>query len=729
MNSKDFNEQNNNLINSNEMKNNDLLASNEFMFNFNKGKFLWKELMKINTKYIERSGEISLITPYVQNILYSRLTLDNIDMLSEEYIVQLVTLLQLTGQYLVYTQRMLEEENEQLKEQINYLKINITDNDKYQRIIEDLNRQNQEKDFLIKTYQDMIQTRNGVNEIDNKNLKSNKDDYNSNKNYYYCSICSGKKFKSKKYLDEHMERRHYNQNNMLRDSGDREERKVQEKDYKKDFEDKLNMMKNEIEAMIKQKEENNEFALLNKRLALLQNQILEQNYNNMINFKNNINYQRYPNYPPNSVKKEVKETSSTNTDYKKKYEELYKNYKDFAKRDEEKQKMLVDLQNLVKKLEIDKNNNKLNTNIEDINKKTNIEIERTRIKSNTNDRINININSNKYIDKDLNINNQMNKKEKDINYKQNNNINKEEDKKSGNVNKGEEENKNLNKNDKKIFVNNENITPTGLDTLKGNEINNNNPINNLEVNNTLLNTKTNNNINFNKILDSNIIDSNNPFISQNNIEDNEDKLKTDKKLFNQPPVNDISEINNIDKKDEAYVLTVSKFCKEFEKRNENYQGEEDYNKIKIPSKYNIDVEKKIDNRKEEIKEKLNNNSISSNNVKKLLKDNENRDSIYKKYYNKLNEVIHFKEILDSYNKYQQEKNKNQMIERPSGVSRPSIKNISGNNSGSKLAEGPYLLKTSTDDYKPPVNSVNPFSNRPSKISNGKLSDSVNEINK
>ena len=729
MNSKDFNEQNKNLLNSNEMKNNDLLASNEFMFNFNKGKFLWKELMKINTKYIERSGESSLITPYVQNILYSRLTLDNIDMLSEEYIVQLVTLLQLTGQYLVYTQRMLEEENEQLKEQINYLKMNITDNDKYQRIIEDLNRQNQEKDFLIKTYQDMIQTRNGINEIDIKNLKSNKDDYNSNKNYYYCSICSGKKFKSKKYLDEHMERRHYNQNNMLRDSGDREERKVQEKDYKKDFEDKLNMMKNEIEAMIKQKEENNEFALLNKRLALLQNQILEQNYNNMINFKNNINYQRYPNYPPNSVKKEVKETSSTNTDYKKKYEELYKNYKDFAKRDEEKQKMLVDLQNLVKKLENDKNNNKLNTNIEDINKKTNIEIERTRIKSNTNDRINININSNKYIDKDLNINNQMNKKAKDIDHKQNNNINKEEDKKSGNVNKGEEENKNLNKNDKKIFVNNENITPTGLDTLKGNEINNNNPINNLEVNNTLLNTKTNNNINFNKILDSNIIDSNNPFISQNNIEDNEDKLKTDKKIFNQPPVNDISEINNNDKKDEAYVLTVSKFCKEFEKRNENYQGEEDYNKIKIPSKYNIDVEKKIDNRKEEIKEKLNNNSISSNNVKKLLKDNENRDSIYKKYYNKLNEVLHFKEILDSYNKYQQEKNKNQMIERPSGVSRPSIKNISGNNSGSKLAAGPFLLKTSTDDYKPPVNSVNPFSNRPSKISNGKYSDSVNEINK
>ena len=110
MNSNDFNNtQKFNLINSNEVKNNDLIKSQEFNFNFIGTKFLWKELMKLNTKYIERSGDISSITPYVQNILCSRLTQDNIDMLSEEYIIQLVTLLQLTGQYLVYTQKMLEE--------------------------------------------------------------------------------------------------------------------------------------------------------------------------------------------------------------------------------------------------------------------------------------------------------------------------------------------------------------------------------------------------------------------------------------------------------------------------------------------------------------------------------------------------------------------------------------------------------------------------------------------
>ena len=102
-------------------------------------------------------------------------------MLSEEYIIQLVTLLQLTGQYLVYTQKMLEEENERLMDENSYLKNNLTENEKYSKIIEDLNRQNQEKDFLIKTYQDMIQT-NGINNIDlnnNKNSKTNSDFYNS----------------------------------------------------------------------------------------------------------------------------------------------------------------------------------------------------------------------------------------------------------------------------------------------------------------------------------------------------------------------------------------------------------------------------------------------------------------------------------------------------------------------------------------------------------------------
>jgi len=100
---------------------------------------------------------------------------------------------------------MLEAENDQLRDNISYLKNNLSDNEKYQRIIDDLNRQNQEKDFLIKTYQDMIQTGNGINDNDSDKIKNKKmnlkndPDYNSVKKiYYYCSICSGKKIQKSK---------------------------------------------------------------------------------------------------------------------------------------------------------------------------------------------------------------------------------------------------------------------------------------------------------------------------------------------------------------------------------------------------------------------------------------------------------------------------------------------------------------------------------------------------
>ena len=328
MNSKDFNQQNNNLINSNENINNDLISSQEFIVNFINSKFLWKELMKLNTKYIERSGDISIITPYVQNILCSRLTLDTIDMISEEYLIQLVTLLQLTGQYLVYTQKMLEAENEQLREQISYLKNNLTDTEKYQRIIDELNRQNKEKDYLINTYRDMGQAGNRFNDADlnnNKNkkmsLKNNPEFNETKKNYYYCRICSGKKFKSQKYLDEHMERRHFNQREFFKTAGEREERKSQEKNYRKEFEMKLNSLKNELESMIKQKEENNELALLNQRLELIQNQIVQQNYNNIISPKSNINYKANVDYSKNIIKREQK------VDYQKRNEEPKKENK------------------------------------------------------------------------------------------------------------------------------------------------------------------------------------------------------------------------------------------------------------------------------------------------------------------------------------------------------------------------------------------------------------------
>ena len=698
MNSNDFNNtQKFNLINSNEVKNNDLIKSQEFNFNFIGTKFLWKELMKLNTKYIERSGDISSITPYVQNILCSRLTQDNIDMLSEEYIIQLVTLLQLTGQYLVYTQKMLEEENERLMDENSYLKNNLTENEKYSKIIEDLNRQNQEKDFLIKTYQDMIQT-NGINNIDlnnNKNSKTNSDFYNSKKKYYYCSLCSGKKFISQKYLDEHIERRHYNQKDLIRQSGQKEEEKVQEKkNYRQQFEDKLNLMMKDFELKMKQQEENNDFVFLLNKMESLKDKMLQQNLNNteLIN-GNNINYQNSISYQQNIERNEKKETSSNkehkkrNDEYKKKYEETKKkydelkkildnDYMDLLKKYNEQEKKLNELQNLHNNIDKDKSNRIPNEYINN-----NTDIKRSNIKYNTSDYNKMKPNENE------------NKIQNNINNMKQNNHNMENS-----------ELKNYNEGYKssggKIFDNRETSTPMGDEIIKNQKEKN-----------------SDKNSNNNNIQNSDIFASKNVFISKNIDQDKNEKLKafdtikTNMTNKNQNVLNSIN-INNNSNNNEisqngSIPLTISKFRKAYEERDENFNRNDDYNQIKIPEKYKYNVEQKIEDKKEEIKAKLN-NSISSNNVKKLMEEKNNRDSIYKKYYDKLNEALNLENVLNSYNKYQKEKNKNQMIvgsfSKVSSINNDNEKNIH---------EGTFHLKASNN---PNMASENPYSNRPSQLS-------------
>ena len=734
MNSKDFNQQNNNLINSNENINNDLISSQEFIVNFINSKFLWKELMKLNTKYIERSGDISIITPYVQNILCSRLTLDTIDMISEEYIIQLVTLLQLTGQYLVYTQKMLEAENEQLREQISYLKNNLTDTEKYQRIIDELNRQNKEKDYLINTYRDMGQAGNRFNDADLKNnknkkmsLKNNPEFNESKKNYYYCRICSGKKFKSQKYLDEHMERRHFNQREFFKTVGEREERKSQEKNYRKEFEMKLNSLKNELESMIKQKEENNELALLNQRLELIQNQIVQQNYNNIISPKSNINYKANVDYSKNIIKREQKvDYQKRNEEPKKENKELTKMLEEQNKRMEEQEKWLRELSSQVNQIENNKIINKKPYQNNDIlQKKYNItetteengknNVKRHNNKFNTNDMI-ININQ-EYNNKQKNINEEkvekreINKnnenKEKNNDLIEGNNPKIEIEKKNQEVNNNEQKEpklnseQNQNQNDKKIFIN----TETPQDGNEAQNVNYNNKNNN----------NKNSRLDFNDISDiKNITENKNIFYSLNeNDNNNNEKLKTQKDINNKDVKNSNSPfINsiNLDKiNEEKNTLTVSKFYEQFEERNKNYKGEYDYNKIKIPEKYNVDIENEINKRKEKIREDLNDSNIT-NNIKKLIKNKDNRNQIYKQYNDKINEALNIEAILNSYNNYQKEKNKNQMIvNNSSSKERVSINNKSGTPKHSGQYGQSFTLKTSLDDdYTKEKNIPNPY---------------------
>ena len=90
MNYQNLNESENILKNNTNYKNNNMTLYHKFMFTFINRKFYWKELMKIKTKSIEDTGDISLLSPYVENIIYTRLDLENLDLLSDEYIIQLI---------------------------------------------------------------------------------------------------------------------------------------------------------------------------------------------------------------------------------------------------------------------------------------------------------------------------------------------------------------------------------------------------------------------------------------------------------------------------------------------------------------------------------------------------------------------------------------------------------------------------------------------------------------
>ena len=682
----------------------------EFMFNFFNTKFYWKELMKINTKYIERNVDISLLSPYIQNILYTRLNINNIDLLSEEYIIQLVTLLQLTGQYLIYTQKMLEEENNKLKETIINLKNSITDNEKYERIIENLNRQNQEKDFLIKTYQEMIQNGKQVNgsinvDDNNINLKSMPEINYVKKTYYYCNICLCKKFKTQKYLDDHMKRRHYNFKEQYIDKEIIEEKKVEEENYRIEFDEKLKIMKNEFETMINQKRENDELAILNKKLDLLQTQVMSQNYNNIFNYRNILNHYNKKNYYQNSVNKEKKEKSEN--ELKMKYNDLNKKYDDLLKKIEEKEKrdkdfniqpIFIGEKKIINKEKNDENLINKNINIE--NTKINIEINENknitdlnRIKDNKENEKEINIIPGKDIKTNLNIfENIVDKKktEEDKNIlieKLDKDISKEKEEKEKERNK-KNINENINnyiKEEKKRENDNKNFINEIVENDKNSMVN-------LEFN------KENENQKFltNEGNETIIADKKNLFNSKNKEKkDSINKIEQPKLIINDK-VSDFDISKNDDDKKENDLKNKNNLFKDIndDKKSENINKNmniskevfEDEDKLKLFYKQFEQRDKACLNKEINNYKKTENVNESNVDINEILKDKIISEEFIKKYryYDYLNRELDIDELFNSLKKYQNDELPNKIIiENSSQKENNNIKSKSNSLKSSK----------------------------------------------
>ena len=643
MNYQNLNESENTLKNNINSKNNNMTLYQKFMFTFINRKFYWKELMKIKTKSIEDTGDISLLSSYVENILYTRLDLENLDLLSDEYIIQLITLLQLIGQYLVYTQKMLESENYELKQNIIYLKNNIVENEKYQRIIENLNMQIKEKDFLIKTYQNMTQNGNEINNENNENAneKSNPEISYIKKTYYYCNICLGKKFKSQKYLDEHMIRRHYNFKDLYIDKKEIEAKKAEDEKYRLEFNERINLIKSEYENMFKQKEERQEFDLLNKKFELLQNQIMLQ--------YNNIN----------------KEKNKTENEFKIKYDELFIKYNNLLKILEEKEKK----EKLDKDFNFDKESSKNEKNINISKKDSKEEIENKKIEKKNNiieiNQINTNI-SDFHLLKDTKVNENKNKDE--MNKKSDSNI-------LGEKRNGEDTNIIINpKIEKEIYINPDVNNTININNEAKKQDENINKFLTNDGNQTMLGKK-NISIETNEekkksINNNNIkikLDEQNKIIGElkksNNTEKDEKKelnislnsKKDEINIPNNPKIllknknenNDINEIvtkNIPSKEDPANIDKLKLFYNQYEQRDKQFLlGDiNDYKKTDIPKKSIADLQ-----------EFFKGKEFSENYIKQY------------KNYDYLNKELHLDDLFNSLKKYKNNDIQNQIITKKS----------------------------------------------------------------
>lgn len=236
-------------------------------------RFLWKELMKIDVNYIKSTKDIYILENYLDNLLNSYFEEGEIQMLPEEYIAHLVNLLQITAEYLYYIQNRLIEENKTLNIKLSQSMKMSQGYQTNEDLVNRLKRENKEKDMLLMTYQKMITSKGG--NLKSKGITSKVDDnYDSegigrSKQRFYCQFCSGKKFSSEQYLEDHMRRRHLAQMQTM--SGAM--RKTTSINKNELIESKLDEMKTYFETLIRTSQMRADYNRLSEKINGLENSL------------------------------------------------------------------------------------------------------------------------------------------------------------------------------------------------------------------------------------------------------------------------------------------------------------------------------------------------------------------------------------------------------------------------------------------------------------------------
>ena len=271
-----YNNYNTTKLNTLNLNNKEINAMNE------KKRFLWKEINTLNYNEFNNKDEKILENPVIKNILNSNINENEIQNMPENYLVNLIHTLQNLANNAIKNNNFLENENKQLYHDLEMMKTNNEYlSQKNIKINQKLNTLNKQRNEEKKTMHDLFEE------------NSNNYNFLRTKKYYYCEICTNKKFKSQKYLDEHIARRHPDYINKRLKQKNKKENKLNIELYQK----KLNDMKNYFDNLIYKSIKKIQYIKINEKLNSLQNLYEMGKYFNNINNNNitniNINNSSY----------------------------------------------------------------------------------------------------------------------------------------------------------------------------------------------------------------------------------------------------------------------------------------------------------------------------------------------------------------------------------------------------------------------------------------------------
>ena len=141
------------------------------IFNNNK-RFAWKEIMNENNNILNEGNDLE--SPIIENILNSNINEKEIQNIPENYLVNLIQTLQGVAQKAIENKNELFLENQKLYKDLSTIKNNynnvIQSNNKMNKALLTLNKQNNYQKNLIKNYENNIKDKNDFYNFEELNL-------------------------------------------------------------------------------------------------------------------------------------------------------------------------------------------------------------------------------------------------------------------------------------------------------------------------------------------------------------------------------------------------------------------------------------------------------------------------------------------------------------------------------------------------------------------------------